>query len=824
MYSADREVARLISRWACFVRAMERDEATYGCPDSTGSPTLFVDWDRVNPTLECGELLHHAMRVFTDPEQSIAAICAAQMENTSITQDMPILPPIEHLGVTTFKLTDECILEPYPSFFGLTPKALSSKRYRTSANAVIIAADLAMTLRTRKAQSLDLVHNILLMAESTQAPWRIGQPSVWQLNPPPFRLADSAMINDKVFCSAKIIENGVHLVCKPAASQGLSNRICTMTGAAMLANALCVGLIVIWTASEQCPEAYTDLFIAPTPSSTLGSIPFIRVMSEQEYLSFEHRHLALKKKITQFGMLDAVSNTIHSTCATLLSNVSYIGDAVHAIDVSSIIKYFTQFNACTESRSATFLAQMVFGTLPAIAPDCYLIGVHWRRTDLGPMLEKQSPGWDVEKASWLIVDKIKEQMEKYPNSLVFIATDSEEVFSEVMLQNKYKLEQSRIWFGPCHSRTEWNASKSVVSDLCETDASKSPLRQTSVRDFVDELWILRHCHVLILTNESTVKSIVVTDSTRHYEVEYVGVRTPFVHQHILKSVQAEYNGCLQKYFKKTNPNIPITVAWYAEKMSKECIIVLQSISDACVEVAYRALRDCVESKEDKWKCDSSCPGLILLKESEYRASKDAYEKCRSEAAQMKKCNPPKFMSAFIWGPMRLSNGHSGLPLILLFGNYLYCVQAAIPFEVLKNARALERAKPMVQESITAILYGYRYVCEDHFGNDREGQASVSVKRKRSDTGPASSELAVDADACENVTHFRPHAIAVINLEAASSSTGSDMVSLTFPRKTAKTTCIGNETYVRRRGTINTGIPFRRIWDSTLQDDPAGQEP
>ena len=245
MCSADKDAARLIARWACFVRALERDKATYGCPATMGSPTLFVDWDRVNPTQECGDLLQRAMRVMTNTEPSITAICAGQMENTSITQDMPILPITANQDFTTFKLTDECTLEPYPRFLGLTANTVSLKRYRTTANAVIISAELAFTLRTQKAQSLDLVHNILLMDQVTLPPWRPMTSCVWQMNPPPFRLSESATINDKVFCRAKVIETGIHLVCKPAASQGLSNRICTMTGAAVLANALCVGLVVI---------------------------------------------------------------------------------------------------------------------------------------------------------------------------------------------------------------------------------------------------------------------------------------------------------------------------------------------------------------------------------------------------------------------------------------------------------------------------------------------------------------------------------------------------------------------------------------------------
>ena len=235
---ADAETSRLIGRHICLVKALERDEAIFGSPANGGSPTLFIDWDRLHPCEDAASIIVKACREYENGRLHIAAIFLGQMPNTTITQSMPLLPSSNASSKAVFFLDGFAVLEPYPVRLGLSNRS-KQECFRASSDAMLLSGEFAKYLRTVKVQSLDESINCLHFCarKGDPAPWK-DEDVVYQINPPPFRSNDSRDAACQIRKRFNAKDPHVHVLCKPCKSQGLSNRINCICGAALLADAL----------------------------------------------------------------------------------------------------------------------------------------------------------------------------------------------------------------------------------------------------------------------------------------------------------------------------------------------------------------------------------------------------------------------------------------------------------------------------------------------------------------------------------------------------------------------------------------------------------
>ena len=702
------ETTRLIGRHACLVKALEEDEATYGNPATGGNPTLVVDWDRLFPTDDAAHIILRIFKQCTSGDVQVPCVFMGQMPNTTITQEMPLNPTARASSAVVHYLENGTVLEPYP-VVRFKPRGSFAVTFRASSDAMLINCELAFKLRTVKVDSLDQSLNCVRMVESAEtAPWQPKKNSVvYQVNPPPFRIHDSKLTNYAAINRFTASDEHNHVVCKPCQSQGLSNRINCICGAALIANALGVGLVVVWDPSDLCDCNYEELFDFDFDKRREWDVKFVKFFTGNQYSQWQHCTKGMRPYVSQFSMLDPFSVAVQATCERLWER-HYGGVCnVHHIAAKSLVADFSRFNADIEKAAETHMEAVAES---AVAPGEKIdwVGVHWRRTDLTPMLQSTSIGWNPAESTEVMVRQVRERLDDNPRSVIFIATDDETVFQDVLTNNSYSLDLDRVCFGPLHNRLAWNAIDEITPSV--GDRWPNPgARTTSVKAFAVEVAILRRMNTLFLTNESTVKTLV-NPNPAMQEVVYVGLRTPPVHTAVLRAPRVHSQKLLERYFLRVKKDIPQNVAWLSEKIPPVFQAILDRLSDSCINHRYSRTLGVIRSQSESWHCPAGLAGQTLDSgDTEYLSAGKEWHSLRKEITG--KGRPPNFMSAFIWGPLRRSTISQGLPQIVMFASHLFVVQATIPFDVLENCRTRAMLLELVgkgREEVTEHLEEFRY--------------------------------------------------------------------------------------------------------------------
>ena len=477
-----------------------------------------------------------------------------------------------------------------------------------------------------------------------------------------------------------------------------------MAGALLVAQYLQVGLVCVWTPSPQCRCNFSALCEQPLVQFFPG-VQFIEVLTPAEYEAKGISSKALRPHISTFSLIGPVSVAL-KTIMDHMDSLAGCTTLRRHPNVTELMDAFLNFN---EDIVETAIAHLNTIRRRSGMADPEIVGVHWRRGDLVPLMTKATgQRWNEQSADRLISEAINEEFRKSKNVVILIATDDDLVYNDVMITNKYSFPLSRIFFGPAHG-VQGFASASQTDDFAPGDRhAKIPtIRKTSVKDFVVEVCALKMCRRLILTGESTVKTIISSDWSSRPPSSSVGY-TPNMHSKVDLPAWKSLKNVVNKNKHLLSRTLPIVPPWMDLCPAQEQI--LRDLSLHCVMNRRASILEKMVSKS-AWNLKGcECGHQIGDDTREYDCAKAKW----IEVEQSLQCRPrhARFQASVIWGPMRLAVQPYGLPTVFTFLDHVFLLRANTPWAFLKQLFSeCQSGSIQTETQLVSALSEYRAVAQ-----------------------------------------------------------------------------------------------------------------